>query len=78
MRITSDAEAMEAIAYLKSKYSVNAVVKAYSEYNLVAHKEAFELCGDCDGCGWIEGGKHLQTECKTCHGSGIHLRAKGR
>ena len=27
-------------------------------------------CGDCDGCGWVEGGKCLQTTCKTCKGTG--------
>ena len=28
-------------------------------------------CGDCDGVGWVEGGKALQTTCRTCGGSGI-------
>lgn len=30
-----------------------------------------EYCGDCDGCGWIEGGKTLQTRCARCDGRGI-------
>ena len=31
---------------------------------------AKELCGDCDGCGWTEGGETLKTPCRTCNGSG--------
>ena len=30
-----------------------------------------EYCGDCDGCGWVEGGKALKTICKTCNGNGV-------
>ena len=29
-----------------------------------------ELCPDCDGCGWTEGGKVLQNICRTCDGNG--------
>lgn len=29
-----------------------------------------EICGDCDGCGWTEGGETLKTTCRTCEGSG--------
>ncbi len=28
------------------------------------------LCRDCDGVGWVEGGKTLQTTCRTCEGRG--------
>jgi hypothetical protein len=28
-------------------------------------------CGDCDGCGWTEGGVALKTPCDTCKGSGV-------
>ena len=28
-------------------------------------------CGDCDGCGWNEGGTALQSRCKTCDGTGM-------
>ena len=31
------------------------------------------FCRDCDGCGWVEGGKVLQTTCKTCNGTGFEL-----
>ena len=33
--------------------------------------QSFETCGDCDGCGWVEGGKALQTKCATCKGTGL-------
>jgi DnaJ-class molecular chaperone len=39
-------------------------------------EELFE-CPDCEGFGWNEGGKFLQTTCKTCKGTGIinkHLK----
>lgn len=29
-----------------------------------------EYCGDCDGCGWAEGGEAIRTACKTCAGGG--------
>lgn len=29
-----------------------------------------ELCMDCDGCGWTEGGETIQTTCAKCGGSG--------
>jgi len=29
-----------------------------------------EECHDCDGCGWVEGGKALQSVCPTCKGTG--------
>lgn len=28
------------------------------------------FCMDCDGVGWVEGGKTLQTTCRTCNGTG--------
>ena len=28
-------------------------------------------CDRCDGCGWYEGGKTLQTECEVCDGTGV-------
>lgn len=28
-------------------------------------------CDQCDGCGWYEGGKTLQTTCETCRGNGF-------
>jgi hypothetical protein len=28
-------------------------------------------CGYCDGCGWYEGGKTLQTTCEYCKGTGF-------
>ncbi len=28
-------------------------------------------CGECDGCGWVEGGPTLQSRCKACKGTGI-------
>lgn len=30
-----------------------------------------EYCGDCDGVGWYEGGRTLQTPCHKCDGSGL-------
>jgi hypothetical protein len=30
-------------------------------------------CGDCDGCGWVEGGKTLKTPCSACGGTGASL-----
>jgi hypothetical protein len=30
-----------------------------------------EYCGDCDGCGWYEGGKTIKTECQSCCGGGV-------
>jgi hypothetical protein len=30
-----------------------------------------DLCGECDGCGWSEGGSALQTLCRNCAGGGI-------
>ena len=27
-------------------------------------------CSYCDGCGWYEGGKYLQTQCEQCNGTG--------
>ena len=30
-------------------------------------------CDDCDGCGWIEGGEAIQTECPSCKGHGVVL-----
>lgn len=34
----------------------------------------YEYCGDCDGCGWVEGGKTLKTTCTACEGRGIVRR----
>ena len=31
----------------------------------------YEYCGDCDGVGWVEGGKAIKTNCKTCDGTGM-------
>lgn len=28
------------------------------------------LCDACDGCGWYEGGRELQTECEQCLATG--------
>lgn len=36
----------------------------------------FEECGDCDGVGWVEGGKALQTACSKCKGTGS-IEVKG-
>ena len=33
-------------------------------------KPAVVLCDNCDGCGWYEGGKKLQTKCEKCRGKG--------
>lgn len=30
-----------------------------------------EYCDRCDGCGWYEGGKTLQTTCEKCGGTGV-------
>lgn len=37
-----------------------------------------EYCDDCDGCGWVEGGKALMTTCKTCKGKGIVKMKKAK
>jgi len=29
-----------------------------------------ELCMNCDGCGWVEGGACLKTTCHVCSGRG--------
>lgn len=36
-------------------------------------------CDECDGTGWVEGGKALQTQCSKCKGEGRVLEriAKG-
>ena len=31
------------------------------------------LCDYCDGCGWYEGGKCIQTKCDKCDGHGVVL-----
>lgn len=31
-------------------------------------------CDDCDGCGWVEGGRTIKTECSTCKGEGVVRR----
>lgn len=33
-----------------------------------------ECCDRCDGCGWYEGGKTIQTSCEVCQGTGIVKR----
>ena len=30
-----------------------------------------QYCDDCDGCGWVEGGKAIQTTCHKCKGTGV-------
>jgi len=30
-----------------------------------------QTCDNCDGCGWYEGGKTLQTKCEKCNGTGV-------
>lgn len=37
----------------------------------------YEECRDCDGCGWVEGGKALKTQCSTCEGTGLVRRSRG-
>jgi hypothetical protein len=32
--------------------------------------EEYQECNRCDGCGWYEGGKTIQTKCEVCHGTG--------
>lgn len=32
--------------------------------------KGIEWCDRCDGCGWYEGGKTLQTTCEKCRGTG--------
>lgn len=44
-------------------------------WNYGLHKE---ICMDCDGCGWVEGGKALQTGCEKCKGRGTVYAAKWR
>jgi len=39
-----------------------------------AMKRWYEYCGDCDGCGWYEGGKTIKTTCPACEGSGMVRR----
>lgn len=34
------------------------------------HIKITRFCDDCDGCGWVEGGRALKTPCSTCQGSG--------
>lgn len=34
-----------------------------------------QYCDQCDGCGWYEGGKALQTTCEQCNGTGWMPRA---
>lgn len=38
------------------------------------NRDMAEYCDRCDGCGWYEGGKTLQTECETCGGTGLIWR----
>ncbi len=28
-------------------------------------------CDRCDGCGWYDGGRTLQTKCERCGGTGV-------
>jgi len=35
---------------------------------------ALYYCDKCDGCGWVEGGKALKTDCKACEGTGMRGR----
>jgi RecJ-like exonuclease len=37
-----------------------------------------EECRECDGCGWVEGGRTLKTECSRCHGTGQVTQASVR
>lgn len=32
-----------------------------------------EICDQCDGCGWHEGGESLKTECTACNGTGSFI-----
>lgn len=36
-----------------------------------ARRSNQEWCDRCDGCGWYEGGKTLQTKCEKCNGTGV-------
>src|SRR3990167_8019637 len=36
-----------------------------------------EWCPACDGCGWIEGGEYLMTNCPKCHGTGLLAQEEG-
>ena len=33
-------------------------------------KRLLPICMNCDGVGWVEGGKTLKTVCHVCKGSG--------
>jgi len=33
-------------------------------------KKEYIECDRCDGCGWYEGGKTIQTKCEVCNGTG--------
>lgn len=35
-----------------------------------ARPAARQMCMECDGVGWVEGGSTLKTRCMTCQGSG--------
>ncbi|HTJ52644.1 MAG TPA: YopX family protein [Cyclobacteriaceae bacterium] len=35
-----------------------------------------EICDQCDGCGWHEGGESLKTSCEHCNGTGSFIGDK--
>lgn len=54
--------------------ALNAAAAAIRALAPAAELPTHETCGDCDGCGWWEGGPTLKTRCSKCNGTG-ELRA---
>lgn len=43
----------------------------YATLREFAPQIGLQYCDRCDGCGWYEGGKTLQTLCADCRGTGV-------
>lgn len=61
--------AMQAMRFLNAEQIATAT-KAAGATAMICSPTLRE-CDRCDGCGWYEGGKTLQTRCEVCDGSGV-------
>lgn len=59
-------QSVSAQGLVQAGYAAGLSAQPESKPAMLTH----QWCPDCDGCGWVEGGKTMGSSCKKCSGSG--------